>query len=456
MKKLNLLRFRLVLVCLLALFSSSCSTAAEDEFLLGGIQVNEPELDVWLDQLQAAGMNTVEVTDYAKQGDWDTDHMWWDDNEGILNEMRAAKARGMKVVLILRVALDHAFERNRFLWHGMIMPTTDEQLRSWFEQYTRFVRQWAEIAEREKVDVLMIASELNALTSTLPAEELPNLEAYYLDEKQQIERKAKTLGHETQIEERHLWQPGREQYPDLASYLDARIAKERDWAAKQAAGAEREDGDEAATVEQINQRRSALEGHWRKLIAEARKVYKGKIGYAANFDQYHLVGFWDALDLIGINAYFKIRDELIAERSEERLWPLLEAGWSAVLAGIDAFRADQGLSSKPVIFTEIGYTYRANSTLRPWSDTGFDLIATPDGEEQLVVWRDQPDDPGERALAMRALYEAHRALPEPFLEGLLYWKLSTLPGHRDIESFVLILGEDEEDPLLAELQRFKD
>ena len=37
--------------------------------------------------------------------------------------------------------------------------------------------------------------------------------------------------------------------------------------------------------------------YWRELIAEVRKVYKGKLTYAANWDEYKRVPFWDALGL---------------------------------------------------------------------------------------------------------------------------------------------------------------
>ena len=100
-------------------------------FFLGGIQVNEASHDGWFDALETQSMNTVQVTDYAKQGDWDTDHMWWDEEAPwAVEEIRGAKQRGLAVTFVCRVALDHAAERNEFLWHGMIMPKTDEQLAS--------------------------------------------------------------------------------------------------------------------------------------------------------------------------------------------------------------------------------------------------------------------------------------------------------------------------------------
>ena len=154
----------LLLIPLAGISAGSVACSARQPFYLGGIQVNEPDLDHWVSALDDAGMNTVSVTAYAKQGDWDTDNLWWDDHrDGVVDEIRAAEHEGLHSVLILRVALDSAFERNRFLWHGMIQPKTDAQLDEWFDRYGRFVEEWATIAQDEGVDVLMIASEMNSL-----------------------------------------------------------------------------------------------------------------------------------------------------------------------------------------------------------------------------------------------------------------------------------------------------
>lgn len=80
-------------------------------------------------------------------------------------------------------------------------------------------------------------------------------------------------------------------------------------------------------------------------------------------------------------------------------WVLLVEGWQGVLGGIEEFREEQALGRQPVIFTEMGYTQRAKSTLRPWAHAGVSLIydptTLPDGtpgepEEYVVVWADQP------------------------------------------------------------------
>ncbi len=420
-------------------------------FFLGGIQVNEEDDAVWVRALEAAGMNTVALTDYARQGDWDSaDLTWNEESPDLLAELRAAKALGHHAVLVLRIDLDQSHERNQFLWHGMIQPKGEEMIDAWFERYTRFALQWAAIAEHEGVDVLMIGSELNALASTVPLGSEPALEGYYLDPEKQADRRRRYLEHQEVVESHHLG-GDRQGYESLESYIDARIASEQAWAAQVAT-----DGNELS-LETINRRRQQLNDRWIELIRRLREVYSGPLGYAANFDQYPSVGFWQELDVMGINAYFRLRDSLIPEARRHELLPgMLRDGWHRALAEIETFRAAQGLGEKPVIFTELGYTYRAQSTLEPWAHTGFSLIRKgPDTwERELVVWEDQPVDRYERALAVRALFETHRELEDPFLRGLLYWKLSTVPGHEEVESFVLLLGRD--DPLEAELRSFAE
>lgn len=427
------------------------------DFLLGGVQVNEDSMERWVGRLSAVGMNAVSVTDYAHQGAWDSANLWFDGEvEGVLREIRAAEGAGLETVLILRVALDHAFPENEFLWHGMIQPETEEELAEWFRRYRSFARGWAEIAQEEGVDLLMVGSELNALTSTLPAEELPALQEWYLDEEKRREQRARLMSHAGEIQQRHLVQPGQGGYRDLGTYLDRRIGTERSWA--------RRVGED---LEEINRRRALLERHWRDLIEELRGVYSGPLGYAANFDQYHEVGFWDALDVMGINAYFQLRRHLLPEAGREELLKILEQGWSEVLADIAELRRQQGLGDQPVVFTEMGYTYRAHSTVEPWASSGFSLLpvepvaAAPGGstaepETRLVIWQEQPERLWERALAVRALRRVHARLEDPFLRGILWWKLSTRSWHWDEEPFLLLIDEDREDPLLAELRRFHE
>ena len=197
----------LTLVLAILPFMGCNKASLSETFYLGGIQVNEPDSRNWVKTLKSSGMNTVSVTVYARQGKWDTDEISFDspqENAGIISEIRAAKAEDLSVVLILRIALDHAVERNAFLWHGSIMPSSDQELESWFEKYGTFVLEWAAIAEAEGIDVLGIGSELNQLTSTKPISQLPQLEDYYLNEQVQEQRIQDLLRNQEQISAEQL------------------------------------------------------------------------------------------------------------------------------------------------------------------------------------------------------------------------------------------------------------
>ncbi|MGH9464335.1 MAG: glycoside hydrolase family 113, partial [Thermoanaerobaculia bacterium] len=345
------MRRSLALFLLLAAGCAAAGAERDGAFLLGGIQVNEPDHGAWVEALQAAGMNAVQVTVYARQGDWDTADLWWESEEPwVVAEARAAKARGLAVVLVLRVALDHAYPRNRFFWHGMILPTSDAQVAEWFRRYGEFVDQWAGVAQREGIDLLAIASEMNSLASTLPVAEVPVLEEYWANAEKVAGEQGKLLAHGAELAGRSIWMPGGESYPALDAYLADQAAAHRAWA-RQVAFLDAPDA-----VAAINERRRRLERGWEQVIEGARAAYAGRLTYAANFDQYREVGFWDRLDLLAINAYFPLRERLLEDSSEGELLAALRGGWRGILADLDAFRRATGIPAHPVLFSELGYT----------------------------------------------------------------------------------------------------
>lgn len=421
----------------------------ESQFLLGGIQVNEPDHETWIRGLKQNGLNTVAVTVYARQGDWDSANLWWDEESPwVLAEIRAAKRRGLNVVMVLRVALDHAFERNRFLWHGMIQPASEDELDEWFRRYRAFVSEWAVHSEREGVDVLAIGSELNSLTSTVALEEIPALEEYWSnDEKIEIET-AKKLEYADSLEGRSFSTAGADApYESVDTYLEELNKAHGDWAEGVL------NGGEQTALTTLNGRRRRLADHWLRVIEEARASYSGRLTYAANFDQYEDVGFWPQLDLIGINAYFPLRDRWQPEIDRRELEAALEAGWRSVLGAIDDLRRRAGVPEHQVLFTELGYVSRRNNTIQPWAAEGFAVLEAAAGEE-LVLWQDQPHDLEERALALEALRTEQLELGGDLLAGILYWKLSTLPEHESIEPFVITLTGKPRDPGLVALTGF--
>ena len=443
----SLLTIFAVLLAGIGLFLALRSTGPV--FYLGGIQVNEPDHDAWVQALAESGMNTVAVTVYAKQGDWDSTNLWWEEEEPwVIAEARAARRRGLDVALVLRVALDHAFERNKFFWHGMIMPDSDDALNEWFDRYSDYVLKWARIAEEEGIDVLAIGSELNSLTNTVSVDELPALEEYWSNEEKVERENARVLEHREAIEGKQIWVRGNEGYEGIEPYLDDRATAHAHWAEEVSFL------DATDPVARVNARRQLVAGRWIELIERVRKVYRGPLTYAANFDQFESVSFWNKLDLISINAYFPLRKRDLPDTSVRSRTSLFKTRWTNILQTVDALRVRQGIPAHRVLFTELGYTRRANSTIEPWAANGFSVLSSPSGS-RLMIWEEQPDEPSERAEAVRGLYEANLAMGGDFLAGILYWKLSTEPAHLEVEPFVLIIGDKaEDDPLLAELQRF--
>lgn len=436
-------RFQWLYLCILTLtFSSQAQENVAPTFYLGGIQVGEYDQTMWTNGLKAAGMNTVEVTVYARQGDWDSDNLWFDENdEGAMNQIRAAKNAELNVVLILRVALDHAFERNKFLWHGMILPGSNQEIKSWFQKYTAFVLTWSEIAEQEGVEVLVIGSEMNALAATLPITEIPNHYKFMHSDSLQRSRENRALKYEQEIG-KELWVQGYDEYDSLSNLIDDRIAANVKWADQILYN-----GSEKA-LDQMNQRRRKIGQQWQRLIRKARKMFTGQITYAANFDNYCDVGFWDQLDFMGINAYFPLRHIKNAEINQntakniiekEHLEEALREGWNAVYNEIEAFQKQQQLEEKPLLFTELGYTYYKGASLEPWSGFGYSVVISEDETyDELIVWNQQKYQPEERAIAITCLYDVvqERSI---LLQGVLYWKLTTMSEQLSIEPFAMLL-----------------
>ena len=421
-------------------------------FYLGGVEVNEPDHRVWVDTLKRIGMNTVEVTVYLRQGDGDSDDLWeqayggWSVNNGVVHEIRAAKSAGLSVALILRIALDSRHARNQFLWHGMIMPRDEALLRSWFQKYRRFAVKWAKICQEMNVDIFAIGSELNALASTVPVDRMPVLAEYFLNTNKQERLKGDTLTFENDLTARQLRMRGTNNSNSLGAYLDGRIGAHDRWARQITF-----DGD-PNHIELENRRRRFLEANWISLIGEVREHYQGKLTFAANFDNYDQISFWRYLDMVGINAYFPLRELGDADVVPGNLYAQCRNSWEKVFEDIDAFRASQGIMDLPVLLTELGYTSRRNSTVEPWTKSGFSVIG--EGEaSRMIVWDEEPVDRHERVVAVNALYDAVQKGGYD-LKGILYWKLTTDERHLDIEPFALHIATEATDPLQDALLRF--
>ena len=139
------------------------------------------------------------------------------------------------------------------------------------------------------------------------------------------------------------------------------------------------------------------ENDWRALIEKVRRRYSGPLVYAANWwEEYDLIPFWDALDYIGINAFFPLSDTpgpglTALRRSAEKI-----AGEIAIL---------QTTTGKPVIFTEIGFKSTPGTSVTPWE--------WPRRFEPTV-------DPEAQAHCYQAVLETFSG--KPWFYGMYWWK----------------------------------
>jgi hypothetical protein len=100
------------------------------------------------------------------------------------------------------------------------------------------------------------------------------------------------------------------------------------------------------------------DARWREVIALVRAQTRAHLTYASNWSDYARVPFWDALDAIGVQAYFPISQS--ADPSDDEL----EEGWKRVIAEVRAVHQRTG---KPVVFTELGYNVSPNAARTPWT-----------------------------------------------------------------------------------------
>lgn len=119
------------------------------------------------------------------------------------------------------------------------------------------------------------------------------------------------------------------------------------------------------------------------LIAEIRNVYDGQITYAANWDEYASITFWDKLDFIGVNAYFPLSEKEVPTEEELRIaWSEISVELSTVSLTVQ----------KPILFTEFGYRSIQKTAEKPWEHgrAEYEPVAQSTAFDALFssVWRE--------------------------------------------------------------------
>ncbi len=142
------------------------------------------------------------------------------------------------------------------------------------------------------------------------------------------------------------------------------------------------------------------EAEWRALIRGARRLFSGRLTYAGNWaGDYDRVRFWDALDLVGVDAYFPLAERSDAGRAE------LAAGARRTARELAAAAERFG---RPVLLTEVGFAAREGAWVAPHEEGGGAVSEA------------------HQARAWDALLEALGR--PPWLAGLYVWKAFSHPA----------------------------
>jgi hypothetical protein len=146
------------------------------------------------------------------------------------------------------------------------------------------------------------------------------------------------------------------------------------------------------------------EQNWRTLIGRIREIYHGPLTYAANWwGEYDEIHIWDALDYVGVNAFFPLSDSAT---------PNLEALRAGVHRVADQVQLVHQATRRPVIFTEVGFKSVRGSTVKPWQ------------------WAGPINPPVDLELQARAYQAMLEVLWErPWFYGMYWWKWHSHTGH---------------------------
>lgn len=120
---------------------------------------------------------------------------------------------------------------------------------------------------------------------------------------------------------------------------------------------------------------------WLALLKEIKSVYKGKLTYAANWDDsFEFTAFWNELDYIGIQAYYPLTKNKNPSLED------IKQGWDVHLKQLATISKNL---NKKILFTEIGYRSDVSATVEPWAwGSFFERLYTKKSDKtQLLAYQ---------------------------------------------------------------------
>ncbi len=125
---------------------------------------------------------------------------------------------------------------------------------------------------------------------------------------------------------------------------------------------------------------------WFSLIKEIKKIYNGKLTYAANWDEYKRVPFWKELDYIGVDAYFPISENKTPTFEESK------QGWEKWKTEMKEISEKE---NRKILFTEYGYRSVDFAGKEPWQASRELTIYNAEAQNVLLktlfeeVWQEE-------------------------------------------------------------------
>jgi len=145
------------------------------------------------------------------------------------------------------------------------------------------------------------------------------------------------------------------------------------------------------------------DNNWIVVISGIRDRYSGPITYASNPGEEIAITWWDAVDYIGVDAYYNLTNKNDPTVDE------LRAAWTPHVNLLSSLHSDW---SKPILFTEIGYRSIDGANKFPW---GFDITADKDLQEQADCYQ----------AAFETFYS------QSWFAGIYWWAWGTDPFEGD-------------------------
>mmetsp|Transcript_14313 Transcript_14313/g.33433 ORF Transcript_14313/g.33433 Transcript_14313/m.33433 type:complete len:350 (-) Transcript_14313:119-1168(-) len=146
---------------------------------------------------------------------------------------------------------------------------------------------------------------------------------------------------------------------------------------------------------------SHQEDGWRKLVSEVRTLTHARLMYAANHGNELDVKWFDAVDVIGIDAYYPLAPSILTPTIDD-----LKQAWLPIVWSLGNLSKT---TQRPIVFAEVGYCSANETNVDP----------------AHCYETSQVDNPEAQVVAYEALFESF--YPQDWFLGVYWWSWGADP-----------------------------